>query len=128
MIYLDNAATTWPKPAPVMRAVQTAMVHFGANPGRSGHDLAMATAEEVFACREAAADFFHAPGPECVAFTMNCTHAINYALKGFLRPGDHVVVSNLEHNAVMRPLYALAARGVSFSAAAVTPGAVRVTA
>ena len=122
MIYLDNAATTYPKPPSVHSAVASALSRFGANPGRGGHAMSMATAEEVYRTRAAASDFFHAPGPECVVFTMNCTHALNAVLKGLLRPGDHVVVSNLEHNAVMRPLHKLAERGVTYTAAAVVPG------
>ena len=122
MIYLDNAATTWPKPREVRRAAAEAFVRFGANPGRAGHAMAMASSEEMFRCRSEAAEFFHAPGPECVAFTLNCTEAVNFVLKGFLNPGDHVVVSCLEHNAVMRPLHALAASGVTWTAAQVVPG------
>ena len=122
MIYLDNAATTWPKPSAVQNAVASALHRFGANPGRGGHGMSMATAEEVYRTRCAAADFFHAPGPECVAFTMNCTHALNAVLKGWLRPGDHVVVSCLEHNAVMRPLQKLTAGGVTVTQARVVPG------
>lgn len=122
MIYLDNAATTFPKPQAVQNAVGNVIRNYGANPGRSGHNLSLRAGEEVYRCREAAADFFHAPGPESVAFTLNCTHAVNYVLKGLLRPGDHVVVSCLEHNAVMRPLYALAARGITYTAAQVFPG------
>jgi cysteine desulfurase family protein len=122
MIYLDNAATTYPKPASVQNAVSRALVHLGANPGRAGHTMSMACSEEIYRCREAAAELFHAPGPECVAFTLNCTHAINYVVKGILRPGDHVVTSCLEHNAVARPLYALARNGVSVTEARVYPG------
>lgn len=122
MIYLDNAATTFPKPQQVMNAVNYALKNYGANPGRSGHDLSIATAEEVYRCRSDAADMFHAPGPECVAFTLNCTHAMNMVLKGLLKPGDHVVTSCLEHNAVMRPLQALAENGITFTAAQVFPG------
>ena len=122
MIYLDNAATTYPKPESVRRAVAEAFVKYGANPGRAGHDLSMAAAEEMYRCRTAAADFFHAPGPECVSFTLNCTHALNYVLKGFLKPGDHVVTSCLEHNAVARPLYALSKAGVEVTEAQVFPG------
>ena len=107
MIYLDNAATTWPKPPQVYEAVNRAMRVYGANPGRSGHAMSTAAAEEMYRCREAAAQLFHAPGPECVAFTLNCTEAVNMVLKGRLKPGDHVVVSCLEHNAVMRPLQKL---------------------
>jgi cysteine desulfurase family protein len=122
MIYFDNAATTYPKPISVQNAVNNAMKNYAANPGRAGHTMSMAAAEEVYRCRSAAADFFHAPGPECVAFTLNCTHAVNYVLKGLLKPGDHVVTSCLEHNAVMRPLQALTAAGVTYSVAQVFPG------
>lgn len=122
MIYLDNAATTSPKPASVRSAVANAMQNYSANPGRAGHTMSMKTAEEVYRCRAAAAEFFHAPGPECVAFTLNCTHAVNYAMKGILKPGDQVVTSCLEHNAVMRPLNALSPKGITIAVADVVPG------
>ncbi len=123
MIYLDNAATTFPKPAQVAVAMNRAMSKYGANPGRSGHDLSMAAAEEIYRCRETVADFFRADGPECVVFTLNCTQALNMVLKGFVKPGDHIVTSCLEHNAVSRPLQTLAHRvNVSFTEAQVTPG------
>lgn len=122
MIYLDNAATTYPKPVTVKNAVNYALQNYGANPGRAGHDMSIKTAEEVYRCRNAAAELFHASGPECVAFTLNCTHALNYVMKGLLKPGDHVVTSCLEHNAVMRPLQALTEAGVTFTAAEVFPG------
>ena len=122
MIYLDNAATTYPKPESVRRAVSQALVRYGANPGRAGHSMSIAASEEIYRCRSGAADFFHAPGPECVAFTLNCTHALNYVLKGLLKPGDHAVTSCLEHNAVVRPLYALARQGVQVTEAMVYPG------
>lgn len=122
MIYFDNAATTFPKPQSVTNAVATAMRSFGANPGRSGHSMSLRAAEEVYRCRETAAEFFHAKGPECVAFTQNCTHATNIVLKGLLKPGDHVVVSCLEHNAVMRPIQVLKGLGVTCSEAKVVPG------
>ena len=72
-------------------AMSRAMTRFGANPGRSGHAMSIAAAEEIFKCREAAASFFHADGPECVVFTLNCTQAINMVLKGYVKPGDHIV-------------------------------------
>jgi cysteine desulfurase family protein len=122
MIYLDNAATTYPKPAAVLNAVNYALKNYGANPGRAGHSMSMAAAEEIYRCRTAASDFFKAPGPECIAFTLNCTHAMNYVLKGLLKPGDHVVTSCLEHNAVMRPLKALSEKGITFTSAMVYPG------
>lgn len=122
MIYLDNAATTYPKPREVQNAMSDALRRYGANPGRAGHNMAMAASEEIFRCRTEAAEFFNAPGPECVAFTLNCTHALNYVIKGLLRPGDHVVISCLEHNAVVRPLHALKVFGVTYTEARVIPG------
>lgn len=122
MIYLDNSATTYPKPLGVRQAVQRALSDFGANPGRSGYGMCLRTTQAVYRCRELAAQLFGAPGPECVLLQPSCTQALNLVLKGFLKPGDHVVVSDLEHNAVMRPLEALKARGVTYTAARVTPG------
>ena len=122
MIYLDNAATTFPKPMQVNQAVQLALQKYGANPGRSGHRMSMEAADEVFRCRSAITKLFHAPGEECVVFTLNCTQSTNIVLKGLLKPGDHVVVSSMEHNAVMRPLQALVSRGVTYTQAQVYPG------
>lgn len=110
MIYFDNAATSFPKPSQVGAAVARFIHDTGANPGRSGHKLSMQAAETVYACRKAVASYFHAPGVECVSFTLNATYAINFAMKGVLfKQGSaaHVVTSNLEHNAVMRPLHKL---------------------
>lgn len=107
MIYLDNAATTWPKPPAVLHAVQQAMEQFGANPGRGGHAMSMRASEEVYRCRETAARLFHLDHPENVIFTMNCTMSLNIVLKGILSSGGRAVVSSLEHNAVMRPLEAM---------------------
>lgn len=118
MVYLDNAATTFPKPEAVSRAVYRFMTKTAANPGRSGHRLSMESAREVYDCREAAAQLFHAPGPECVAFTLNATHAINLALKGSVKSG-HVVTSCLEHNSVIRPLASLSQIGITYDTAAV---------
>jgi len=115
-IYLDNAATSWPKPEAVYRAVDHFMRDVGATPGRGGHrreEDALRIADEA---REALAQLFNAPDPQGVAFTMNATQAINMALKGLLRPGDHVVTSSIEHNAVWRPLKALQQRGVMVAA------------
>ena len=108
MIYLDNGATSFPKPPSVHRAVAQAMARC-ANPGRGGHAPAMAAAETVYRCRERAAKLFSCL-PEQVAFTMNCTHGLNIAINSLVRPGDPVVVSGFEHNAVIRPLHALDAR------------------
>lgn len=119
MIYLDNAATTWPKPPSVKRAIYEALTEFGANPGRSGYNFSISTSQQIYKCRETVASFFNAKGPECVAFTLNCTLALNMAIKGILKPGDHVIVSNLEHNAVIRPLHALASQRIAYDIAKV---------
>ena len=105
MIYLDNAATTYPKPREVYHKWQTAMSVYGANPGRSGHEFSMKTAEAVFKSREICAGFFGAQ-PENTVFTLNCTHALNFAIKGIARNGCHFVTSDIEHNASIRPVYA----------------------
>ena len=104
MIYFDNAATSGKKPESVINAVNFALKNLSANPGRSGHNLSLKTADAVYKVRTKVADFFGADGPENVVFTQNCTHAINLCLKGLASKGDHIVVSNLEHNSVMRPL------------------------
>ena len=106
MIYLDSAATTLQKPEAVSAATAWAVSHL-ASPGRGGHWPAMAAAEKVFACREAAARLFHVDGPEKVVFTFNATHGLNIAIKTLARPGSRVVISGYEHNAVTRPLHAL---------------------
>ena len=115
MIYLDNAATSWPKPDQVGRAMVKFLDEIGANPGRSGHRLSIGAARTVYQAREAVAEVFNAPDPLRVIFTHNATEALNLALKGLLRPGDHVVTSSMEHNAVMRPLRALETQGVGVS-------------
>ena len=104
MIYFDNAATTGKKPPAVIRAVERGLRDFSANPGRGGHTPSLRAAGELYAVREKVARFFGAGGPEKVVFTLNCTHSINCVIKGVTKPGDRVVTSDLEHNAVMRPL------------------------
>ncbi len=112
MIYLDHAATSWPKPPGVIEAMSDFLERAGGNPGRSGHRLSIEAARIVYDVRESVAELFHAPDPLRVIFTLNVTHALNLALRGLLRPGDHVVTSSMEHNAVMRPLRALERQGV----------------
>lgn len=107
MVYFDNAATTFPKPSAVYRGCEEDMYKYGANPGRSGHDFSIETAEMVFMTREAVANFFNVEKVENVVFTANCTMSVNLVLKGLLKKGDHVVISNLEHNAVARPIHRL---------------------
>ncbi len=123
MIYFDNAATTFPKPPQVREAVNQAFTLYGANPGRSGHDLSVQTAAQVYAVREAAAEFFGVSGPEQVVFTQNCTHGLNLVVHGLLQQGDHVVISDLEHNSVLRPVHTLAQQGIiTYSVAETFPG------
>ncbi len=117
MIYLDNAATSWPKPPEVIRSMVEVLEQAGGNPGRSGHQLSIAAARAIFNTREEVAEFFGARDPLRVIFTSNATHAINLVLKGLLKPGDHVITSSIEHNAVMRPLRQLEKRGVQLSIA-----------
>ncbi len=112
MIYLDNAATTYPKPDEVVRRVGECLRELGGNPGRGSHGMALAAAEEVYRCRRAAAELLGSTHPERVVFTMNATQALNIAIKGMVRPGDHVLCSDMEHNAVWRPLHRLHEAGV----------------
>ena len=122
MIYLDNAATTSPKPERVIAAVEAAVREYTANPGRSGHAMASDCAQAVFSARKTAGAFFGVLNPEQVIFTPGCTYSVNMALKGMLKPGDHVIMSDLEHNAVVRPLHALAQTGVEVGRAKVIEG------
>ena len=108
MIYLDNGATSFPKPPAVRRAVLEAMERC-ANPGRGGYPAAMAAAEQVYRCREQAGALFHCQ-PEQVVLTSNCTHGLNMAIRSLVKSGDRVAVSGFEHNAVTRPLHALGVR------------------
>jgi len=122
MIYLDNAATTWPKPEGVLRAMSEAVTMYGANPGRGGYPLAEATDRKLFECRSRAAEFFGVPKPEQLVYTPGCTWSTNTVLHGCLRPGDHIITSDIEHNAVMRPLRKLEQQGVTVTTAHVIEG------
>jgi len=112
MIYLDNAATSWPKPESVYQTIDEFLRTKGGNPGRGSHSLAFAAMEAVEETRMLAARFINAPKKEQVIFTFNCTDALNLGLKGLLRQGDHVITSCIEHNSVARPLNKLAHQGV----------------
>ena len=114
-VYLDNAATSWPKPPGVLAAMQDYLENCGGNPGRAGHGKALASARMIYEARDALTALFNAPSPDRVIFTKNATEAINLLLFGFLNSGDHVIVSSMEHNAVMRPLRELESRGVRLS-------------
>lgn len=107
MIYFDNAATTFPKPRSVVSAVQSALTTYSANPGRSSHKLSQTASETIYQTRKKLADFCHLAKEERVIFTPNCTASLNLVMKGILKPGDRVLISSMEHNAVLRPLHAL---------------------
>jgi len=115
MIYLDNAATSWPKPEAVYQAMDSFMRHTGASPGRSGHLLSVAAARIIHEAREALCQLFGIADPSHLVFTSNATESLNLAIRGLLHIGDHAITSSLEHNSVMRPLRALEKKGVEVS-------------
>ncbi len=112
MIYFDNAATSWPKPAGVVEAMSYFVTEVGANPGRSAHHLSIEAGRIIYETREALARLFNVDDPLRIVFGLNATEALNLALYGILRRGDHVVTSSMEHNSVMRPLRALEEQAV----------------
>lgn len=114
MIYLDNAATTLHKPLQVEQAMLDALRTAG-NPGRGAHEPTLHASRLVYAARCAAAKLLNAPDPSCIAFTANATQALNTALGGLFRPGDHIITTVCEHNSVLRPLYRLREIGVNLS-------------
>lgn len=121
LIYFDHAATSWPKPPAVAATMTHFLDHIGANPGRSGHRLSIEAARVVFAAREAIARLFNATDPLRVVFGANVTEGLNLALRGLLRPDDHVITSSMEHNSMMRPLRALEQQGVQVTVVPCAP-------
>lgn len=115
MIYLDNAATSFPKPDTVYDAMMGAMKEYGANPGRSGHKLALKASRAIYETRELLRKIFNIEDPMRIIFTSNATDGLNLAIKGLLKSGDHVITSSMEHNSVLRPLKALESIGVETS-------------
>jgi len=111
-VYLDNAATTFPKPASVLEKTMETYLRIGVSPGRGGYDLAAEAEEYVRDTRRKTARFFGSSAPDRVIFAGNATDALNIALQGILHPGDHVVSTRLEHNSVLRPLYHLREKGI----------------
>ncbi len=111
-VYLDNAATTWPKPQAVTESMQRFLRESAASPGRSAHRFSLKAAREIFECRELLAGYFQMPDSSRVIFTGNATQALNIAIKGVLKPGDHVITTAMEHNSVIRPLRRLEQEGV----------------
>ena len=112
MIYLDNAATSWPKPEIVYKTMGSFLREKGGNPGRASHSLAIAAGTAIEEARILAARLINAPEKNRVIFTLNCTDALNLGLKGLLKPGDHVITDRIGHNSVVRPLTKLEQRGV----------------
>ncbi|WP_069650888.1 aminotransferase class V-fold PLP-dependent enzyme [Caloranaerobacter ferrireducens] len=112
MIYLDNAATTFPKPEEVYQAMLESMKEFGANPGRSGHKLALKAGRAIYETRELLSKLFNIENPMNIIFTSNATEGLNLGIKGILKSGDHVITTSMEHNSVLRPLKALENIGV----------------
>lgn len=113
--YMDNAATSFPKPKEVIKAVKDYFYNTGGNPGRSGHRLSVKSGEVVYETRELLARLFNVEDPLRIAFTLNATMSLNMALWGLLNPGDHVITSSIEHNSMARPLRFLETKGVEFT-------------
>ena len=111
-VYLDNSATSWPKPPTVAKAISDYLNEYGGSPGRSGHSFSLRAAREVFETRELIAELFNARSSERVIFTANATHALNIALEGILKKGDHVIITSMEHNSMIRPLRYLENQGL----------------
>lgn len=130
-IYLDNAATSFPKPDSVYRAVDATFRNLGVSPGRGSYQLSLDAGRLVLETRETVARFFGIADPLRVVFCANATEAINIGLFGTLRPGDRVITSTMEHNAVSRPLHALASHGIEVvrvtadAKGRIEPGAIR---
>lgn len=112
VIYLDNAATSYPKPEAVYNAIIGQMKEAGANPGRSGHKMALEAGRQIFTARENIAKLFNIENPMQIVFTGNATESLNLAIKGVLKANDHVITTSMEHNSVLRPIKALESLGV----------------
>jgi len=115
--YLDNAATSFPKPAEVIKGCSECLHNFCVNPGRGAHRKSLYASSVIYSCREELCYLFGIDNPERIAFTMNTTQSINFALKGVLKTGDHVIISAMEHNSVLRPLHALSKFGTEYDIA-----------
>lgn len=116
MIYFDNAATTHKKPRSVLREIYCSLKNYGGNPGRSGHTLSVKASEKIYTVREKISEFLSYQHPELITFTHNATYALNTAIFGLVREGCHVLISDLEHNSVLRPIYHLCeTKGIEYS-------------
>lgn len=112
-IYFDNAATSFPKPPEVAEQIHHFLVNIGTNVNRGLYQSSFSAADTVLETRELLSNLFHYPHPHNVVFTKNVTESLNIIIKGLCKPGDHVLVSALEHNAIMRPLHSLLKKGVT---------------
>ena len=115
MIYLDNGATSFPKPKGMMAAMEECIMKYCGNPGRSGHEMALMTGEAVYRARQAVVEVFGVEDGSRLIFTKNTTEALNMGIRGILRDGDHVITTSMEHNSVLRPLKWMEKRGISQS-------------
>ena len=113
MIYFDNAATSFPKPKIVYDEIIDAMTQYGSNPGRSGHKMALKSSRGIFNTRNEISKLFNIKNPMNVILTFNCTESLNLGIKGFLKPGDHVITTSMEHNSVLRPIVSLEKIGIT---------------
>lgn len=102
--YLDNAASSWPKPPKVIEAMNRVVLEYSANPGRGSHKMAVQASRELFEARKNLSKLFNINNPNDISFALNATHALNQGIKGFVKPGDHVITTSIEHNSVRRPL------------------------
>ncbi|HML36638.1 MAG TPA: aminotransferase class V-fold PLP-dependent enzyme [Bacillota bacterium] len=121
MIYLDNAATTWPKPEAVYDAVLDVMKNKAGNPGRSGHDMSLSAGRVLNEARFSASRFFGVKDPSRIVFTCNATDSLNLAINGSLTAGDHVITTSMEHNSVTRPLEYLLKKGIEYTKVRMDP-------
>jgi cysteine desulfurase family protein len=121
IIYLDNAATSWPKPQETIDAIGHFNTHVGANPGRSGHSLSIDAGRILMDAREVIAELFGIDEMLRIVFTKNATEALNLVISGLIKPGDHIITSSMEHNSVMRPLRALEAQGLDLGVIPCSP-------
>lgn len=112
MIYLDNGATSFPKPKGMLHVMEECMLDYCGNPGRSGHRMSMRTGEEIYKARKELGKLFQIADCSRIVFTSNTTDALNLGIKGVLESGDHVITTSMEHNSVLRPLAALESAGV----------------
>ncbi|MBW9152833.1 aminotransferase class V-fold PLP-dependent enzyme [Clostridium estertheticum] len=115
MIYLDNAATSFPKPVGVYSEVLKCMENYAANPGRGSHDMAIEASSKIMDTRQELSEIFNIPNLLNIVFTCNATEALNIGIKGILKPGDHVISTVIEHNSVLRPLNYLSKKGITFT-------------